>query len=176
MSLLTQALAQTDLAVLIDRHYPDARGRGRFQNRVRCTWRGGRDFNANLFKSRGGQQMIHDFVTGQTLNAYQFLTEIVGCSSGEATKTLIRDAGLEDQPHHVRQNRPQDPWRVAVLPEFPEDLASWSRVHRRVQQPMITQDMNPQTQSHLEVIGRWLADAILEVMAADAAINAGIPS
>ena len=171
MSLLTQALQKTDLAELIDRHYPDARGRGQFKSRVRCTWRGGTDFSANLFRARSGQERLHDFVTGETLNAYEFLTQIVGLSSAEAAKNLIRDAGLEEQPHHVRQNRREDPWKTVALPEFPKDLAGEVWAHRQVKQPAITQDLTPQTKSTLEQLGHWLADAILEIMAADAALE-----
>jgi hypothetical protein len=175
MNNLSEAVKKTDLAALLDQHFPDARGHGQLAKRVRCTWRGGQSFSGRLFETKAGQQKIHDFVTWQTYDAYEFLTEIVGISKREAAKTLIRDAGLEEQPHTARQNRLQDPWKFAVLPEFPQDLASWSKAHRMVQQPMISQDLTPQSQTRLEELGRWIADAIREVMAADAA-NAGTPT
>ena len=87
---LTTALEHpaNDLRDLYGDHYPEA-----YINRGRTTaaWRDGDGDNVVI-----SSRTMHDFVSGETYNAFTFLTQIAGYSKGEAATYLIGRAGLGD--------------------------------------------------------------------------------
>lgn len=89
---LKQALEHptNDLRDLFADLYPEARiTRGRIQ----AAWRSGDGDNVTI-----NSKTMHDFVSGETYNAWTLLTELAGYSKDEAASYLISRAGLADTP------------------------------------------------------------------------------
>ena len=94
---LTTALEHpaNDLRDLYGDHYPEAHiNRGR----TTAAWRDGDGDNVVISNST-----MHDFVSGETYNAFTFLTEIAGYPKAEAAEYLISRAGLADTPQAQRK-------------------------------------------------------------------------
>ena len=88
---LTQALEHpaNDLRDLYTEHYPEARI---VKKRTQAAWRGSKEFNVLI-----NDRTMHDFVSGETYNAFSFLTEIVGYSKKETATYLIDRAGISNE-------------------------------------------------------------------------------
>lgn len=103
MSALTNpletAIDRADLRDLIAEHYPDAGvNLTLYSQRIRAVWRGGDGENVSL-----KEKTAHDFVSGETLNAWTFLTDVAGYAKVEAAGYLLRRAGLDDTPQGKRK-------------------------------------------------------------------------
>lgn len=118
-SALEQAIEAADLRQIVDDLYPDAGVHpGRSKQRIRAVWRGGDNPNAVSLTSKAA----HDYKTGETYNAYTFLTDVVGYSQAEAAAYLLRQAGVIEAPHfqlkaarRVASDKRQDKRREASL-------------------------------------------------------------
>ena len=84
-----------DLRDLFSDHYPEARIS---KGRTRAAWRDGDGDNVTV-----NSRTMRDFVSGESYNAFTFLTEIAGYSKGEAATYLISRAGLSDTPQAKRR-------------------------------------------------------------------------
>ena len=86
MTPLEQALDRADLRELIDDLYPDAGvGLGLSKQRIKAVWRGGHNPEIVSLSAK----TAHDFKTGETWNAWTFLTEVCGYSKGDAAAYLL---------------------------------------------------------------------------------------
>ena len=70
--------------------YPEARI---IRGRTKAVWRGGDGDSVAL-----NSKTLHDFVSGETYNAWTLLTELSGFSKDEAATYLMSRAGLADTP------------------------------------------------------------------------------
>lgn len=165
MSILEQAITNTDLADLIERHYPGSLAPGTSKRRVRCTWRGSQDFNARLYLAKNGRQNLRDYVTGQNLDAFGFLVHIVGMSRREAARALILEAGFN--PDKLVQSVPARPKKMAIrivrVPEFPAQLEAWAWIYRQGKTPLWKFDdphQNKLSSKMLELLADWIAESL----------------
>ena len=55
---------------------------------MRCVWRDGDDLSGGLFQTRTGTWKLKDFVTGDTLDALDVLTELSGLTKAQAAAEL----------------------------------------------------------------------------------------
>lgn len=96
---LETAIDRADLRDLIADHYPDAGvNPNLYKQRIRAVWREGDGDNVSL-----KEKTAHDFVSGETWNAWTFLTDVAGYSKAEAAGYLLRRAGLDDTPQGKRK-------------------------------------------------------------------------
>ncbi len=96
---LETAIDRADLRDLVTEHYPDAEvNPNLYKQRIRAVWREGDGDNVSL-----KEKTAHDFVSGETWNAWTFLTDVAGYSKVEAAGYLLRRAGLDDTPQGKRK-------------------------------------------------------------------------
>lgn len=85
---LREAIEQTDLPALVERYYPDSGAHPGRKETVCAVWRGDEHESFSLFRGPGGTWLYRDHRTGETGNAFGFLTDICGLSKAEAAKQL----------------------------------------------------------------------------------------
>ncbi len=132
MTPLEQALGRADLRELIDDLYQDAGVRlGLSKQRIKAVWRGGGNPDIISLSAK----TAHDFKTGETWNAWTFLTEVAGYSKAEAAAYPLRRAGLADErqakrkaARRVQADERQDARRAAYLKRRLEAATSQQRV------------------------------------------------
>ena len=116
---LEQAIEAADLRLIVADLYPDAGVHpGRTKQRIRAPWRGGDNPDTVSLTSK----TAHDFKTGETYNAYSFLTKAAEYTEKDAAAELLRRAGIIDvprlQPKAARRaafDKRQDERRKAFL-------------------------------------------------------------
>lgn len=116
---LERALELADLRRIIDDLYPDAGVHpGRSKQRIRAPWRGGDNPSTVSLTSK----IAYDFKTGETHNAYSFLTKAAGYTEKDAAAELLRRAGIIDLPRlqlnaarRAASDKRQDEQREAFL-------------------------------------------------------------
>lgn len=92
---LERALELADLRAIVADLYPDSGARpGPGKQRVKAVWRGGDNPEVVSLSAK----TAHDFKTGETYNAWTFLTDVAGYSRGEAATYLLGHVGLVDTP------------------------------------------------------------------------------
>lgn len=94
---LTRAVETIDLPALVAELYPDSKARAGQQNTVYATWRGNRDTPAFSLFRREKIWLYADKATGETGNAFNFLTEIAGVDPQEAAHDLMKRAGISPE-------------------------------------------------------------------------------
>ncbi len=95
MDNLTRALELIDLPTLVLELYPESGATPGKPCKCLATWRGEKNKSFSLFQN--GVWLFKDHATGQSGNAFQFLTEIAGFNKQEAIKDLTRRVGLENE-------------------------------------------------------------------------------
>lgn len=123
-AILERALEHpaNDLLDLYADHYPEAHITG---GRTTAAWRGGDGLNVSI-----NSRTMHDFVSGESYNAFTLLTELAGYSKGEAAAYLIAQAGLINEVaqrkaarrerREKRQGARAEAVKVALLAEAAE--------------------------------------------------------
>lgn len=94
---LTRAVETIDLPALVAELYPDSKARPGVQNTVFATWRNNTDTPAFSLFRREKIWLYADKATGETGNAFNFLTEVVGMDSQEAAHDLMKRAGINPE-------------------------------------------------------------------------------
>lgn len=120
MTPLEQALERADLRDLIADLYPDAGVNPNLsKQRISAPWRGGDNPEVVSLSAK----TTHDFKTGETWNAWTFLTEVAGYSKEDAARYLLARAGLADTPPGRRKAARRE--RVTKLQD--QRRESWKR-------------------------------------------------
>jgi hypothetical protein len=88
MPTLREAVQTADLPAILEHLYPESGARAGKRGRVKCVWRGGQDLSGNLFQAKGGTWKLHDFVTGETMDAFDVLTNLAGMTNAQAAAEL----------------------------------------------------------------------------------------
>jgi len=101
MDPLTRAINEAPLARIIERHFPES-GIGRNGGSFKASWRDDKNPSASLFRSKEGCWLVKDHSTGETYNAYQFLTDIMGMPHEEAARELGIKTNGEHKRKHVK--------------------------------------------------------------------------
>ena len=92
---LTRAIDACDLPALIAEFYPSSNAKPGRRGAFKAVWRDDKNPSASLYKSNnGGAWMVKDHASGDAMNAYQFLTGVVGWSSSSAAEELKQRAGI----------------------------------------------------------------------------------
>ena len=91
---LREAVQAADLTAILERLSPESGARAGKRGRIKCVWRGGTDYSGNLFQVRSGQWKLHDFVTGETWDAFDVLTQIGGMSKAQAAAELTGERAI----------------------------------------------------------------------------------
>ena len=110
MDNLTRALELVDLPTLVLELYPESGATPGKPCKCLATWRGEKNESFSLFKN--DIWLFKDHATGQSGNAFQFLTEIASLGKQEAAEYLIKLAGLEDT--RKTEDKPQKKEIVAT--------------------------------------------------------------
>lgn len=109
---LTTAVNQTDLPGLISDLYPESKARPGKQDTVFAVWRGNtRTPSFSIHKHpQTGVWFYSDKATGESGNAFDFLTKIFGMEAEEAGRILKEGAGISpDLPAPERKATPPAP-------------------------------------------------------------------
>jgi len=95
--LLSEAIRIVDLRELIRDYYPDAEVAriGERGGLIRAPYREDRHPSFSLYRGQNGTWLWKDHATGESGNAFTFLTRIVGLEKREAARELKRRAGLD---------------------------------------------------------------------------------
>jgi hypothetical protein len=161
---LTAAIQAADLPGILERHFPTCGARAGKAGRIRCVWRQGEDLSGNLFKGKRKWQ-LHDFVTGETWDAFDVLTHLVGMSRAEAAleltgvRPISQQNGAAKTPQ-IAEPVPVDTWVSMELPEMPQELLEWMWAFEQVKEPMFGDPMSPIGQHCLELLAGWVAECI----------------
>ena len=164
-SALTAAVCLADLPSILEQHFPSALTRGL---RVRPVWRGSRDASAALKQFTDGTWCLTDFSSGQSWNAYEFLTDLCGYAPRDAARLLIAETGVLDEssgparasPAHV-VSEPD------ALPDFPLEVLSVMRLDRlyfggRLVHDALTNTVTLEGRRYfLEPLASWLEACVL---------------
>ena len=116
MDNLTIALEHVDLPSLVLELYPESEATPNKPCVCLAVWRGEKNKSFSLFQN--SIWLFKDHATGQSGNAFQFLTEIAGFSKQEAAEHLIKLAGLEERK---TEEKPQKKEIVATYEYTDED-------------------------------------------------------
>lgn len=125
---LRLAIERADLpAMILERFGPETLARPGRKGSVRAVWRGDRNPSASVFFSeRWGMWRLHDHSTGEDVNAFGFLVDMVGLSRAEAARELLERAGLgtrwRGSPRPVGSTPTVPPEDSVVLPDLPPGL------------------------------------------------------
>jgi hypothetical protein len=128
MPTLREAVQAADLPAILERLYPNRGARAGKRGRVKCVWRGGTDESGNLFQARGVWK-LHDFVTGETWDAFDVLTNLAGMTNAQAATELTGERAT------AQEDATPKPRALKLYPlDFPAKLEScllWSRITKR---------------------------------------------
>ena len=161
---LREAVQAADLPAILERLAPESGARAGKRGRIKCVWRGGTDDSGNLFQVRGGAWKPHDFVTGETLNAFDVLIQIGGMTKAQAAAELT---GERTTPRV--SSAPKSPTLEVDPPDFPDELLAcllWSRITNRPLWPADPQQTSQQGRRCLELLAGWIVaslDTVREV-------------
>lgn len=155
---LSTAIQQADLPAILERAFPDCGARAGRPGRVRCTWRGGKGWNGNLYQVKG-RWRLHDFTTKEDFDAFEVLTRLVGLSARAAALELL--AGQSSKPRRRKRSR-----MIEVEfnpPDLPDELLVWLWATKKLRVPLW--DINrPQLTKlgalTLELLADWMADSL----------------
>lgn len=122
MDDLTQAVETCDLPALVAELYPESRAQPGRADTVFAVWRGNANSPACSLYRQEGVWLWADKATGESGNAYDFLTQVCGLSGREAASRLKARAGIVGQPPSVPrpprpQPRPKEPAVKAFVPK-----------------------------------------------------------
>ncbi len=97
---LALVVERSDLRDIVADLYPDSGARpGPGKQRIKAVWRGGDNPEVVSLSTK----TLHDFKTGDSWNAWRFLTEAAGYSDQDAAHYLLDRAGLADAPPARRE-------------------------------------------------------------------------
>jgi hypothetical protein len=161
MPTLREAVHSADLPAILERLYPESGARAGQRGRVKCVWRGGTDESGNLFQVRGGTWKLHDFVTGETWDAFDVLTRIAGLTNAQAAAKLLGERA-------TAQSSATPKARAVEFhpPDLPDELLIcllWSRFTGRPLWP-VEGEMTQQGRRCLELLADWIADTLRPVL------------
>lgn len=111
---LKEVMPLVNLPELITDYYPHAKVTLSTNPRCKAVWRGGDGFTVSLLTDNSGRWRFYDHKTGQTGDAYDFLTEIVGKDRKEARREIFRLVGI---------NLPEREENFALEPNIKTKLA-----------------------------------------------------
>ena len=117
MDNLTIALEKIDLPSLVLELYPESGATPYKPCVCLAVWRGEKNESFSLFQN--SIWLFKDHATGQSGNAFQFLTEIADFGKQEAAEYLIKLAGLEEP--RKTEEKPQQKEIVATYDYTDED-------------------------------------------------------
>jgi hypothetical protein len=158
MPTLRDAVQTADLPAILERLYPESGARAGKRGRVKCVWRGGQDLSGNLFQAKGGTWKLHDFVTGETLDAFDVLTQIGGMTNAQAAAELTGARATTQ-----RDAKPKPKALEIDPPDFPAELEAcllWSRITRRPLWPADPNQMTEQGRRCLELLAEWIRSSL----------------
>ena len=158
MPTLREAVKAADLPAILERIAPDSGARAGKRGRIKCVWRGGTDYSGNLFQKRGGQWKLHDFVTGETWDAFDVLTQIGGMTKAQAAAELT---GERATPRI--SSAPRSPTLEIHPPDFPDELLAcllWSRITNRPLWPVHPAQTSQQGRRCLELLAEWIVESL----------------
>jgi hypothetical protein len=161
MPTLRDAVLAADLPAILERLYPECGARAGTRGRVKCVWRGGQDLSGNLFQAKGGTWKLHDFVTGETMDAFDVLTQIGGLTKAQAAAELTGERATA-QPTSTPKSRAVE----YHPPDLPDELLAcllWSRITHRALWPA-EGEMTQQGRRCLELLADWIADTLRPVL------------
>ena len=164
MSTLREAVQAADLPAILERIAPESGARAGKRGRIKCVWRGGTDDSGNLFKNRDGQWKLHDFVTGETWDAFDVLTQIGGMTKAQAAAELTGERAISKV-----SSAPKIRTLEVDPPDFPDELLAcllWSRITYRPLWPADPQQTSQQGRRCLELLAGWIVaslDTVREV-------------
>ena len=98
---LSNAINAIDLPAAIADLFPSSGARAGHAGIIKGVWRGDKNPSVSL-SNREGCWLWNDFATGQSGNAFQFFTEILGHSPANAAEELKRRAGLSGIEKPIR--------------------------------------------------------------------------
>lgn len=113
MDDLTIAVEATDLPALVQERHPDSGAKPGVQETIYATWRGNANTPSFSLFRHNGVWLYSDKVTEQTGNAFDFLVQIEGMGSAEASEYLKERAGImrTDGPSGSGRGRASNPQR-----------------------------------------------------------------
>ena len=162
---LTTAVRLAELPSILEQHFPSALTRGL---RVRPLWRGSLDASAALKRFKDGAWCLTDFSSGQSWNAYEFLTDLCGYSPRDAARLLIAATGVTDETHSPARASPAlVVSKLDALPDFPLEVLSLMRLDRLYFGGRLVHDALTNTTTlegwvlFLEPLSAWLSDCVL---------------
>jgi putative DNA primase/helicase len=158
MPTLREAGHAADLPAILERLYPESGARAGKRGRVRCVWRGGRDESGNLFQDRDGKRKLYDFVTRQTLDAFDVMTTIGGKTRAQAAAELTDERAIARPGPAPRTAVPE----VEAL-DFPDEVLAnllWSRLNGRALWPTDPAAMTEQGRRCLALLADWIVDSL----------------
>jgi hypothetical protein len=164
-SPLAQAITLADLPGLLATYLTGSGAQPGRAGRVLCVWRDGKDRNGSLYQGRDGRWRLHDHVLSLTYDAFAFLVGIVGFSSRDAAKQLLRDAGLDGSPRTFKPRPPRalDVWDSNPA-DLPDELLASTWAHSQVK----LEPFDPFTLEgyrNLEMLSGWMANSLRPVIA-----------
>jgi hypothetical protein len=158
MPTLREAVQNADLPAILERLHPECGARAGKRGRVKCVWRGGDDLSGGLFQTRGGIWKLKDFVTGETWDAFDVLTQIGGMTNAQAAAELTGERATAQG-----DAKPKPRALEIYPPDFPAELEAcllWSRITRRPLWPADPDQMTEQGRRCLELLADWIADSL----------------
>ena len=162
---LREAVQAADLPAILERLSPESGARAGKRGRIRCVWRGGMDDSGNLFQDRGGKWKLHDFVTGETWDAFDVLVEIGGMTKAQAAAELTGERATARVSSVPKARALEvDP------PDFPDELLAcllWSRITNRPLWPNGIEQTSQQGRRCLELLAGWIAESLETVRETD---------
>ena len=161
---LREAVQAADLPAILERLAPECGARAGKRGRIKCVWRGGTDDSGNLFQKRDGQWKLHDFVTGETWDAFEVLTLIGGMTKAQAAAELTGERAVSKT-----SSTPKARTLEVDPPDFPDELLAcllWSRITGRPLWPIHPAQTSQQGRRCLELLAGWIVaslDTVCEV-------------